>query len=353
MITKIFNCISIHNGGGMTYLSIMHYEIDKKDNLIFLDFRAKSKVKTFKNAKIIYFKKSLFRNLFVFKERLKYTLIFRDYLKKQNKKSQIKEFYLNGIPPFYRFSISTNKVYILFQNKNLFNYINYLDKKLFFKISFIFYHLLHSALINSFLKSSDTIIVQTKSMKKNISSLKPKNKIEIQDNYWKKLKLGSYSNQVIKYTPKEINKIIQKIKDLSKNNKIYFYPSSFDPHKNHKRLFKAFNKLNHFSTKDIKLIVSIDKYKVPLPYRNNKLIYFIGNQPIFLINQLYEIADFLIFPSLNESLGLPLIEASFYNLPIIASDLDFVYEVCKPSKTFDPLSEEDIYQKILESINKI
>ena len=111
--------------------------------------------------------------------------------------------------------------------------------------------------------------------------------------------------------------------------------------------------MNHVSTKDIKLIVSIDKYKVPLPYRNNELIYFIGNQPISLINQLYEIADFLIFPSLNESLGLPLIEASFYNIPIIASDLDFVYEVCKPSKTFDPLSEEDIYQKILESINKI
>ena len=336
----------------MTYLSIMHYEIDKKNNLILLDNRAKTKVKTFKNAKIIYFKKSLFRNLFVFKERLKYTLLFRYYLKKENKKSHIKEFYLNGIPPFYRFSISTNKVYILFQNKNLFNYIKFLDKKLFFKISFIMYHIVHSALINLFLKSSDTLIVQTKSMKKTISSLKPKNKIEIQDNYWKNLKLGSYSNQVVKYTPRETNKIIiQQIKDLSKNNKIYFYPSSFDPHKNHKRLFKAFNKLNHVSNEDIKLIVSIDEYKVPLQYRNNELIFFIGNQPIYVINQLYEIVDFLIFPSLNESLGLPLIEASFYNLPIIASDLDFVYEVCKPSKTFDPLSEEDIYRKILETID--
>ena len=352
MITKIFNCISIHNGGGMTYLSIMHYEIDKKNNLIFLDFRAKTKVKPFKNAKIIYFKKSLFRNLFVFKERLKYTLLFRDYLKKKNKKSQIKEFYLNGIPPFYRFSISTNKVYILCQNKNLFNYINYLDKKLFFKISFIIYHLLHSALINAFLKSSDTMIVQTKSMKKNISSLKPKNKIEIQSNYWKKLKLGSYSDHVIKNTSNETNKfLIQQIKDLSKTNKIYFYPSSFDPHKNHKRLFKAFNELKNVSTKDIKLIVSIDKYKVPLPYRNNELIFFIGNQPIFLINQLYKIADFLIFPSLNESLGLPLIEASLYKLPIIASNLDYVFDVCKPLSTFDPLSEEDIYQKILDTIN--
>ena len=97
------------------------------------------------------------------------------------------------------------------------------------------------------------MIVQTKSMKKNISSLKPKNKIEIQSNYWKKLKLGSYSDLVIKNTSNETNKfLIQQIKDLSKTNKIYFYPSSFDPHKNHKRLFKL-KQIEPVSTKDIKL----------------------------------------------------------------------------------------------------
>ena len=70
--------------------------------------------------------------------------------------------------------------------------------------------------------------------------------------------------------------------------------------------------------------------------------FFIGDQPIFVINKIYEIADFLIFPSLNRSLGLPLIEASLYELPIISSNIDFVYEVCKPLRTFDPFSEEDI-----------
>ena len=164
MINKFFNCISIHNGGGITYLSIMQSEIDKESNLIFLDNRAKKTLKPFLNAKTIYFKKNFFRNILVFKERLKYTLIFKKYLKKNKKKELIKEYYFNGIPPFYRFPISTNKVYVLFQNKNLFTFINYLDKKLFFKISFIIYHLLHSLLINSFLKDTDTIIVQTKSM---------------------------------------------------------------------------------------------------------------------------------------------------------------------------------------------
>ena len=73
-----------------------------------------------------------------------------------------------------------------------------------------------------------------------------------------------------------------------------------------------------------------------------------GNQSNKVINKIYKIVNFLIFPSLNESLGLPLIEANLYKLPIIASDLDYVYDVCEPSLTFDPYSEEDIFKKILE-----
>ena len=352
MINKIFNCISIHTGGGIIYLSLMHNEIDKSDNLIFLDHRAKGKIEPFKNARTIYFRKSLLRNFFVFKKRLEHTLIFKKYLKKSNKKEFFKEYYLNGIPPLYRFAISTNKVYVLFQNKNLFNYINYFDNKLFFKKKFIIYHLLNSLLINSFLKDTDNIIVQTMSMKKAISDLKPKNKIEINDYFWKNLKLESYEDIVIKNNLKDSNKyILKQIKEISKVNKIFFYPSSFDPHKNHKLLFKTFNKFCFNSIKNIKLIVSIQKKEVPLKYRNNELITFIGNQPLYVINQIYPLVDFLIFPSLNESLGLPLIEASLYKLPIIASNLDYVYDVCEPISTFDPHSSEDIYQKILECIN--
>ena len=168
---------------------------------------------------------------------------------------------------------------------NLFNYINYFDKKLFFKLNFILYHLLHFILINSFLKNTDTLIVQTKSMKKTISSLKPKNKIIVYESYWKNIKLETYKEKVLKDNKKLTNKfLIENIKKLSKLNKIFFYPSSFNPHKNHKRLFKAFNKLNQVSNKNIKLIVSIDKYKVPLPYRNNELIFLLEIN-LFVINR--------------------------------------------------------------------
>ena len=90
MIKKIFNCISIHNGGGITYLLMMHSEIDKKGNLILLDYRAKNDLKPFLKAETKFIKKSIFRNLIVLKERIKYSITFRRYLKNKNKK----EFFL-------------------------------------------------------------------------------------------------------------------------------------------------------------------------------------------------------------------------------------------------------------------
>ena len=133
MKKNIFNCISIHNGGGLTYLSMMHSDIDKKYNVIFLDYRAKKYLKPFKFAETKYFKKNLFRNLSIFIERFKCFVIFRSYHKKHNNKEiiNINEYFLNGIPPLFRFPLTTNKVFILFQNKNLFSFINYFDKNYF------------------------------------------------------------------------------------------------------------------------------------------------------------------------------------------------------------------------------
>ena len=69
--------------------------------------------------------------------------------------------------------------------------------------------------------------------------------------------------------------LLNRIKDISKNNKIYFYPSSFEPHKNHKVLLNTFNKLSLISMRNIKLILTIDKGEVPIKYRYNELIYLL------------------------------------------------------------------------------
>lgn len=354
MITNIFNCISIHNGGGLVYLSLMHSELDKKENLILLDYRAKKNLKPFTNAEIKYFKKNIFRNFFVFLERLKYIKIFKNNLRKLERKNQsFSEFYLNGLPPLFRFPLSNNQVYILFQNRNLFSHLNYFNGDLFFNIKFILYHILHSLLINLFLRRRDIIIVQTKSMKNLVQFLKPQNKIILQDNYWKKLRLDYYMKtngfKKLVYKSKEINYV----EKIAKFNTIYFYPANFSPHKNHKILFQTFNNLIKTRMCNIKLLLTIEINDVPFSFKENNHLIFLGNQSFENMHYLYKIVDYLIFPSLNESLGLPLIEASLHKLPIIASDLDYVYDVCKPSYTFNPFSEADIYSKVLESIKSI
>ncbi len=61
---------------------------------------------------------------------------------------------------------------------------------------------------------------------------------------------------------------------------------------------------------------------------------------------LYRSSRALIFPSLAESLGLPLIEATQLNLPIVAAELDYVRDICRPAETFDPLSPLSIARAV-------
>jgi len=61
---------------------------------------------------------------------------------------------------------------------------------------------------------------------------------------------------------------------------------------------------------------------------------------------LYRGARALIYPSYAESLGLPLLEATQQSLPIIASERDYVRDVCRPAETFDPESPRSIARAV-------
>jgi len=54
----------------------------------------------------------------------------------------------------------------------------------------------------------------------------------------------------------------------------------------------------------------------------------------------------LVFPSLSESFGLPLMEAREAGCPVLAGELDFVRDVCEPAQTFDPLSAVSIARAV-------
>lgn len=61
---------------------------------------------------------------------------------------------------------------------------------------------------------------------------------------------------------------------------------------------------------------------------------------------LYRHARALVFPSKAESFGIPLIEAAQFGLPVIASELDYVRDVCIPDETFDPDSPVSIARAV-------
>lgn len=58
----------------------------------------------------------------------------------------------------------------------------------------------------------------------------------------------------------------------------------------------------------------------------------------------------LVFPSLAETFGLPLIEAERLGVTIVASERDFVRDVCRPDQTFDPESEVSIARAVMRAM---
>jgi glycosyltransferase involved in cell wall biosynthesis len=71
-----------------------------------------------------------------------------------------------------------------------------------------------------------------------------------------------------------------------------------------------------------------------------------GNLSQSAVFKLYKSSSALIYPSLSESLGLPLIEASKFGIPIVAAELDYVRDSCVPEQTFDPSSALSIARAV-------
>ena len=78
----------------------------------------------------------------------------------------------------------------------------------------------------------------------------------------------------------------------------------------------------------------------------------LGQLPHDKLLSIYGKSTALIFPSISESFGLPLIEACQVGLPILASELDFVRDVCEPQQTFDPNSPNSIARAVRRFIGQ-
>jgi glycosyltransferase involved in cell wall biosynthesis len=170
---------------------------------------------------------------------------------------------------------------------------------------------------------------------------------------------SSFKGIKVKKVPFYNDTELKNITHIKKDNFKYdfFYPATPDVHKNHFRLFKAIKIVAQ--KRPIRLCVTIDpkatKYINEIEKVNNYLKYeAIVNVGRIEKNKVLEIfinSKALIFPSFEESLGLPLIEAAFISCPVIGSDLPYIYDVVENPIVFDPLKADDIADKITAFLN--
>ena len=133
----------------------------------------------------------------------------------------------------------------------------------------------------------------------------------------------------------------------------FLYVATGEPHKNHANLLEAWKILASDGLYP-SLCLTISESDYPSLFRiieqtkiDNKLN--IQNVPAispYDIQQLYKQVRALVFPSLMESFGVPLLEARQAGLSIIASELDYVRDVVNPEETFDPSSPLSIARAV-------
>jgi glycosyltransferase involved in cell wall biosynthesis len=138
-----------------------------------------------------------------------------------------------------------------------------------------------------------------------------------------------------------------------KSNEIikFLYVSAGHKHKNHTLLLSAFARfVKAFPNCQLYITIGSDFPDIlkKIQEYNIPEIVNLGNLPIDEILELYLKMDIVIYPSLHESFGLGLIEASKFSLPIMAPDLPYVYSVVTPNMVFDPLSEDSIFKSLTQ-----
>lgn len=122
----------------------------------------------------------------------------------------------------------------------------------------------------------------------------------------------------------------------------FFYPADGAGHKNHAALFAAFAMLAEAGVEaTIEVTLPPERFAA-LADRGAPGVINLGPLPRTAVMARLAEADALIFPSLTESFGLPLLEAASTRVPIVAAERDYVRDVCVPAETFDPASSRSI-----------
>lgn len=133
----------------------------------------------------------------------------------------------------------------------------------------------------------------------------------------------------------------------------FIYVASGELHKNHDALIEAWRILSCESlfptlalTIDGRVFSGLAQHLDGVIKKFNLKIINLGMVSSSEIAGILKSSSALIYPSKIESFGMPLIEAQILNIPVIASELDYVRDVVVPSETFDPNSPLSIARAV-------
>lgn len=138
----------------------------------------------------------------------------------------------------------------------------------------------------------------------------------------------------------------------------FVYVASGESHKNHRNLLNAWRLLAETGLRpSLTLTVDSSTYQD----LSDLISWHIAHLGLNIVNvgslqqsdiaDLYRSSSALIFPSIIESFGLPLVEATRLGLPVIAAELDYVRDIVRPVETFDPHSPVSIARAVRRFMN--
>lgn len=128
------------------------------------------------------------------------------------------------------------------------------------------------------------------------------------------------------------------------------FVGTIEPRKNLQRLIKAFDMYKSLANNNLKLVLAGDKgwlsediYNEASKARCSKDIIFTGYFPEHLKPALYAKAKALVYPSLYEGFGLPILEALTMGIPVLTSNISSMPEITGDIGIYvDPISIESI-----------
>ena len=328
----VISGINIFEGGPLTIFhdTLMDFSNRNNFNIVAL-VHDKTLFDNFKNTSIIFLEFKLSRKSYIFRFFFEYVYFYFLSL-------HLKPLYWISLHDISPNVIAKYKIVYLHNAtafaKNNFNYL-FLQPKIFF------FSLFYKYLYKINLKTNTYIIVQQCWFKKIIT-----NNFHID------------TKKILVAYPILGSNFSKKI--FQSNNFIFIYPSLPRVFKNYELICESAVRLIRNDYHNFKLIITIDgsenRYSKNIykKYKKYNNIHFVGILNKTQLNDLYNQANVLLFPSKIESWGLPLSEFMFFKKPIFCSDLPYANETLQNYKYcsfFNPNSINELYVLMKDAID--